>query len=576
MFKKILALALALLMLATVFAGCSKKNTNLGETSDTKAETKAKTTFEEEDLEGESPDEDFQDEEEITEDDSEEESSEKMTLNETNPDFTRDGEVQDTREEDDWTIAELLDPKNHEGSNIPDDRDYEGYEFKLLVDIGGGGMLTEFRPESDGDLVKDKINERTKMIEEYLGVSINLIEFQGGYANMDGYASEIEASSGAGTPYDLSASYNLIPPIVAAKGLSRDLAESDNLNLLNTTKPYWGKEIKQEIMIGGRIFWMSDNSSWSSIRSMVCIFVNKSRFETNNEGFTVDKLYEMVDNKTWTMDNMLVLSQNAYVNSNIGDASTDGVDAGDEFGFCATFKDATLDSWLYCAGFRSTRLNPVKGTYDWIYGDPSVISFIDDWQEKLLDDDVIRNGGRTFGQDGRAIFMYGPVYQCEYPLEYEYTVLPAPFYSASVKNNYSTVCCNVYSSYLIPKASKSEAFERSATVLELIAAGGNQYVAPAYFEVFLKRQQAGMDHDMFRMFNIIRNSQVFDIGYLYGSVLTYERPNDAGFEEPFIALRRIWGGDGTGFYSNMSSVWASIGSSITVKLKNLMVDILDY
>ena len=575
MFKKILALALALLMLATVFAGCSKKKPNLGEASDTKAETKARTTFEEEDIEGESPDEDFQDEEEITEDDSEEESSEKMTLNDTNPDFTRDGEVQDTREEDDWTIEELLDPKNHEGSDIPDDRDYEGYEFKLLVDVGGGGGMAEFLPESDGDLVKDKVIERREMIEEYLGISIKTIEFRGGYANMEGYASEIEASSGAGTPYDLSSSYNLIPPIVAAKGLSRDLAESDNLNLLNTTKPYWGKEIKQEIMIGGRIFWMSDNSSWSSIRSMVCIFVNKSRFETNNEGFTVDKLYEMVDNKTWTMDNMLVLSQNAYVNSNIGDASTDGVDAGDEFGLCATFGNATIDTWLYAAGFRSTRLNPVKGTYDWIYGDPSVISFIDDWQEKLLDDDVIRGGGAYFGESGRAIFMYGPVSTCEAALEYEYTVLPAPFYSANVKNNYSTVCCNVYSSYLIPKAAKSEAFERSATVLELIAAGGNQYIAPAYFEVFLKRQQAGMDRDMFRMFNIIRNSQVFDIGYLYGSVLTYERPNGA-FEEPFIALRRIWVGDGTGFYSNMSSVWASIGSSITVKLNNLMVDILDY
>ena len=91
---------------------------------------------------------------------------------------------------------------------------------------------------------------------------------------MEGYAAEIQNASGAGNPFDLALAYNLIPPVVAAKGLSKDLAASTNLNLKTTTKEYWGQQIKEEIMIGGRIFWMSDNSSWTSVRSMTCIFVN--------------------------------------------------------------------------------------------------------------------------------------------------------------------------------------------------------------------------------------------------------------------------------------------------------------
>ena len=532
MIKKILALTLALLMVLAVFVGCGKKKkTNLDD--ETTPEAAATTPAGDE-----------------------EETTEKMTINETNEDFGKDGEVNDTNELDDKDIAWLLDPNNHEGSDIPEDRDYGGYTFTILADSNTGNKIAqcEFLAEADGDLIKDKVVERREMIEAYVGVTLNIVEAEGGYGNMEGFAADIEAASGSGTPYDLSVSYCLIPPIVAAKGLSKDLAESKNLNLLKTTKPYWGSGIKEEIMIGGRIFWMSDNSSWTNLRSMTCIFVNKAKFETYNEGYTVDKLYEMVDNKTWTMDNMLALSQNAYENTSSGDDKTDGIDNADDFGFAAAIGMARVDLWLYAAGLRYTKLN-TRGTYDWTLGDQVVIDMINDWQQKIQnDDDVLSKNPETeFGVQGKAIFMHAPILMTEDGLEYEYTVLPMPFYKTSIKNNYSTSLCNMYGSYLIPKAQKSEGFERSATVLELIAAGGNQYLAPAYFEIYLKRQQAAMDHDMFRMFNIIRNSVVFDLGYLYGSSLLVENLSGSGYDEPFLALRRIWTG-GSNSYADRKSV----------------------
>jgi len=148
-------------------------------------------------------------------------------------------------------------------------------------------------------------------------------------------------------------------------------------------------------------------------------------------------------------------------------------------------------------------------------------------------------------------------------------------YKASVKNNYSTPFSNNYSSFLIPKAAASEAFERSATVLELLAAEGNRRLAPTYFEIYLKRQTAADDPDMQRMFNIIRNCIVFDLGYLYGSVLKAETLAANGSTyEPFIFLRNTW--RGSQGYENFETVWATIGSTCTTKLENLMVDIVDY
>ena len=573
MLKKIIALVLAILMVMAVFVGCGKKKNNLD--SETKATTKAHTTLNDDD-----------DEEDVTPDDEEEESeeteeeTERQTIdwNQTNADITLDGEVNDTAEADEWSVDYILNPNNWPGADEKlESIDYEGYDFNVLADTANSISQYEFLVESDGSIIKEKVTERKAYVEEYLGINFNIVEFDGGYGNMEGFASEIEASSGAGTPYDLSVSYCLIPPIVAAKGLSRDLAESDNLNLLNTTKPYWGSGIKDEIMIGGRIFWMSDNSSWTSIRSMTGIFVNVDMFERVNQGLTKQHLYDMVHGKTWTMENLLILSQNGYANTNTGEEKIDGVDDGDEFGFAAAVNMARVDLWLYGAGYRYTKLNN-RGTYEWTLEDQSLIDFIDFWQKTLEDEnDIDKQDGKQYKMflEGRAMFALSTVGMNEQNPELEYTVLPLPLYNSNIKNTYSTPFSNTYSSWLIPKAAKSEAFERSATVLEMLAAEGNRRLAPIYFEVYLKRQAAATDPGMQKMFNVIRNSITFDLGYLYGSSLTCENlGGGSGYAEVFIFIRRIFAG--TNGYDSISTVWPQIKGTATTKLNNLMVDILDY
>ena len=548
MFKKVLALVLALLMITAVFAGCKKKKTTLDdESSETPSEAETTTEAKDDDeTEGPNPFDQTAD-----------------------PNVTFD----DTNYMDTMDMTDLLNPDMHEGADIPADRDYDGYTFTVLCDVTN--MNKEFIAESDGELIKDAVIQRQEYIEEFVNIDFNLVETEGGYNNMEGYAAEIESASGAGTPYDLGLAYNLIPPVVAAKGLSKDLAESDNLNLVDTEKPYWGKEIKQEIMIGGRIFWMSDNSSWNNIRNMLCMYVNIEYFTRINTTATKEDLYKMVDNGTWTIDNMLLLIQNSYENTNAEDPEADDLDS---YGLQAAEGAAWLDNWIYAAGFRYTKLNS-QGTYDWTLGDQTIINFIDEWQDKLhTNENIDKQDGTQYKmfKEQRAMFALSTVGMTEQNLEFEYTVLPLPLYNSSIKGTYSTPFSNTYSSWLIPKAAKSEAFERSATVLELLAAEGNRRLAPVYFEIYLKRQSAAADENMARMFNVIRNCITFDLGYLYGSSLTVENLGSDGFSEVFIALRRTWAGDGTGAYSNIATVWAGIKNTATTKLNNLMFDILDY
>jgi len=572
MIKKTLAIVLALLMVLAVFAGCGKKNTDIaGGTSADTTESVETTTDTEEETPGDETTTAGDDDDDGTTttagDDEEEEES--TTLDD---EFTGDEDlpVDDTSIFDDMTIEDLLKPENFIGSDIPEDVDFGGYTFNMLVDTTNYNK--EFVAESDGDLIKDAVVSRQDYIEEYVGIDFAFTETTGGYNNMEGYANEIEIASGAGTPYDLALAYNLIPPVVAAKGLSKDLAESENLKLLETEKPYWGQTFRDEVQIQSRIFWMSDNSSWNNVRNMLCMYVNLEYFSRVNEGKTKADLYAMVDNKTWTIDNLIALIQNSYNDDTLDQA----VDDGDSFGLQAAESGAWLDNWIYAAGFRHTEKN-AEGLYEWTWGNQEFIDFVKWWQEKLGDKNIDKQDTTQYKmfKESRAMFALSTVGMTEQNLELEYTVLPLPLYNRNIKDGYSTPFSNTYSSYLIPKAAATEAFERSATVLELLAAEGNRRLAPVYFEIYLKRQSAAEDPDMQRMFNIIRNSIVFDLGYLYGSSLTVEKLDGSGaMAEVFINLRWIW--SGASGYDSIETVWAAISSTATTKLSNLMIDIVDY
>ena len=62
----------------------------------------------------------------------------------------------------------LLTPELFQGSDIPDDRDYGGYEFNILADTTN--VNYEFIDQSDGDLIKDAVINRQQWIEEYVGL----------------------------------------------------------------------------------------------------------------------------------------------------------------------------------------------------------------------------------------------------------------------------------------------------------------------------------------------------------------------------------------------------------------------
>jgi len=476
-------------------------------------------------------------------------------------------EIIDSSIYDDMNIEELLNPNKFQGSDIYSSIDYNNYNFKILLDNTNSNK--EFILESDGELIKDSLINRQEYVEEYLGISFAFTETLGGYSNMEFFALEIEIANQVGYSYDLALAYNLIGAVVAAKGLSKNLADSMTLNPFYTQKEYWSKDFIRTARIGSKIFWITDMSSWNTISNMLCIYVNETYFKDVNTRMDKYDLYDLVDNKQWTMENMLILAQGAYDDTNMDKR----VDDGDSFGLQAAEYASSLDLWINAAGFKLVEAN-AHGQRSWMFDNKDTKEFIDWWQSKLKND-AVDNGNNSnvnMFKQSRAMFSCCNVAMVESQgIEFNYTVLPMPMYTASIKDGYSTPLTNSYTSYMIPSGLNSTEFERSANVLDLLAAEGNRRLAPTYFEIFLKRMTAADDPDMQRMFNIIRSSVVFDFGMICGSALTVNNLTGSGESEVFIMLRRVW--SGYSVYTDIDYVWSEINSTATSKLNNFVTSL---
>ena len=95
----------------------------------------------------------------------------------------------------------------------------------------------------------------------------------------------------------------------------------------------------------------------------------------------------------------------------------------------------------------------------------------------------------------------------------EFGILPWPKFSKDDK--YNTVI-NGHASLLVMPITVSD-YDRTGKIIEALCAVGNRDVIPAFYDVSLKTKFA-RDYESEKMIDIIRESLVYDLGYISGGV----------------------------------------------------------
>lgn len=418
------------------------------------------------------------------------------------------------------TTSDIYDESGYIRDNIPETVNLGDNEITILYwsDVRNQEFFSE---GSTGEAINDSIYERNLAVEDRLKVKLKYTGVLGNYDNQSLYIQEITTTTMSGTPYDIYAGYSMSIASVAYKGYAANLNEfNENIDF---DMPWWPDSLLSESVINNKLYFVSGDISTNFLHSMYACFFNKDMISKYN----LEDPYGLALDGKWTLDKLIGMSTNIY--SDLDGSNTKTVN--DQFGFSTN--TVHLDGFFTGSGLRTTDkdangvliVSESFGSEKTIDLVNKVCTFLHSTNDAYtaVDSSSAKSANNAF-IEGRALFTYN---FAEYAIKYlastevKYGILPLPKYD-ELQSDYSTLMGFPVTLYSLPNGGSK--LTEAAYVLECLASESYRRVTPAVFELSMKVKYAN-DETTAQIYNIIRESAVFDVGRIFtmnlGGGITY-------------------------------------------------------
>lgn len=426
--------------------------------------------------------------------------------------------------------------------------DNQGKKFTIL---SSSIRNYEFNTEGmSGDVVNDEVYKKDQMLQDYLGIKLNVIYENGDWSTRNDFNALIsnQVNSNSST-FDLVNNSIICTMPAATSGIFLDGKELPNVNF---DHEWWVANMYENYSISGRLYAFLGDASLSLYKDMSVIYFNKEIWTSMKPDAN---LYELVRKGEWTLDRFIEECSNMMIDLDGDGKYLVGSDqlsfAGDQVPL-GTFQTALQlkvvapdsDGILTYLGLTEryenaySKLRTFHTETDGNFAYPS-----NDRNRKQLYDDFA---------SGRAATMCTFLYATESlrNMEADYGIIPIPKYDEHQESYYSQLGTST-AAHFVPKNVTDP--ELTSKVMECLAYFGYTYVTPKYYEVALKTKYAS-DADMQEMLDLIRETATFDFVFAYGSSI-----NGA----PYAHFRY------TNVQQSLASTFKSIESKLDVSLKKI-------
>ena len=418
----------------------------------------------------------------------------------------------------DTTAPSNVDSNGFLLDDLPSDLNFNNAEVYVLH---WEAERDEFQSEGiSGDNIMDNIYQRNINIEDRLGVALTFEESPGNNGNLNKFKQKVENSFQAGERvYDIIATYSRTAAQLAISGFYTDLNKVED-SYIDLEKPWWPPSITETMGVGDALYYVSGDASTNTLHFMYTIYYNKNLL--NDLG--LEDPTEYVLNKTWTIDKLVEMSSNQYRDED-GDGKQS---ANDFFGFGTVYFGA--DAFYTGSGLR---LIEHTGDDDLIkisddFFSEKTVNLVDKLGKWMTTNDcwVSRKGATVDFEgpfaDGRMLFCQDRVYLADNQhssglnqVEWKYGLVPTPLYDEA-QEEYVTVIGNPFTLYGI--MSDCEEPTMMSAVIECWGSEAYRLTTPALFETNMKYKYTDLDVSA-QMFDILRNTMSFDQGRIYANTL---------------------------------------------------------
>ena len=425
-----------------------------------------------------------------------------------------------TEEEDGGSVTTGSGSVIEDGTDIEAETDENGFllddlgddlNFETEVRILGVKEYThQFYIEEDkiGDNAVDKsIYDRNMTVEDRLGVVLKWDFAKGEWGSRNTFLQAVETACEA-MPYDAMICYNLVPYMLAQKGLCADLYTEESY--IDFTAPWWPQSQVEELLVNDTMYAVTESNDKGLLANMMAMFFNNTLLEARG----IESPYTLVANNQWTIEKFTSLIKDTYEDKN-GDGKAD---SGDIYGFINATTSKT-DAWFYALGYR---LSEKVGEEVISYVNDSVIQEYIDRMVTFYDSkDVMKADVKDYGGVGQgqlfysesAYFYSGATYMGQpiNELNINFGVVPLPKLNAE-QDRYYTHLSNTYDTWCV--SFNASDMELSTAVLECMASESYRQIGPMYYDTNIKLRYAP-DEKLGEMYDLVRDSVTFDLIYLY-------------------------------------------------------------
>lgn len=404
------------------------------------------------------------------------------------------------------TTEARIDPK------LPDDKYYDGYEFRVLTK----GMtnihwksLEIAAEEENGEPLNDAVYFRNLTISEKYGVTV--VDVPGNYNDLQGDARR--AIAAGDDIYDMLA---FQPTDLIADGYLVDLYQVPYMNL---EQPYYDQNCVESFTIMGKLFTvtgdlliMDNNATW-------CIQFNKKTVEDYNIEAPYGKsLYAMVDDGQWTLDVLYETIKAATL-----DVDGDGVmkELVDHWGMqTETYNHYSM---LVSSGERIAVVDN-NGYPVLQLNKERVITVLEKVVEIQTDqlhviDETMPKGytdvwgevlDRNF-EEGLVLYNMAGLNRVTLfrTMEVDFGILPLPKFDDNQDRYYNPISLSSANHISIPMTATD--LERTGIIIEALSCESKYTLQPAYYDITLKTK-ASRDEESSAMLDLIFATTVYDIG----------------------------------------------------------------
>ena len=324
--------------------------------------------------------------------------------------------------------------------------------------------------------------------------------------------------------YDVIACYSMNAATLTTQGICKNLLSYDTMDF---AEPCWPSDLIDQVTMYDKLYFCTGDISTNLIFMTSLVYVNLDmvdKWQINQkiqELYDEEDIYDLVREGKWTYDAMFKLTEGIWRDSD----NSGGRTKLDTYGL-GTYNNLTIN--FYAGAGYSLLESDEAGLYvseDYTDVD-SIEKLLKDVVDPLFDNGFCHHfaGDYTMTRDnfaaGLHLFSLAPAshaYLKHYHTDdLNYAALPVPKYDAA-QEGYHSYHSNPYTNYIV--ASGSANAHIAASFLQCLAQWSYDTTRIAIFENTMKARFAQGDSDVTEMWEMIVDSQTFDLGRIFAESL---------------------------------------------------------